>query len=67
VLLRVTNGFSGRQLRKLVTEALALKRETVMQPERLTLEEVIQVAQDRKQRMEQDQQDGGVYGYSYEQ
>jgi SpoVK/Ycf46/Vps4 family AAA+-type ATPase len=65
VLLRETDGLSGRQMRKLVAEALTYDHDVARRPETLTIDHIVQAARYNRERQERDRERGGVYEYSY--
>jgi len=65
-LLEATDGFSGRHLRKLVLEAMTRTERLSMHPELVSLEDLIWMARDTRERMERDREHGGTYEYTYD-
>lgn len=65
-LLEATDGFSGRHLRKLVLEAMTRTERLSMQPDLVSLQDLICVAHDTRERMRRDREHGGTYEYTYD-
>jgi len=65
ILLKETDGLSGRHMRKLVLEAMTYDSQTARNPESLQIEQIIRAANDYKERVAQDQRHGGTYEYNY--
>ena len=65
-LLENTKGFSGRQLRKFVAEAMTLNRSIASNPNELNLSHLNRVISISKNRLATDRRHGGVYDYEYD-
>lgn len=64
-LLSVTAGLSGRHLRKLVLEAMTIRREVIIQPGLLSLKDITTAARHNQERVELDIEHGGTYEMTY--
>lgn len=64
-LFEVTDGFSGRQIRKLVLEAFTQNGNAVEDPSRLNIVDIISTARDIQKRIEDDKRHKGVYEYEF--
>lgn len=64
-LLAATAGLSGRHLRKLVLEAMTIRREVISRPELLSLKDIITAAYHNQERVERDIRYGGTYEMTY--
>ncbi len=61
MLLEVTEGFSGRQLRKLVVEAITASDDLARNPAKLRLKHVVETVELKRVQQERDRQHQGVY------
>jgi SpoVK/Ycf46/Vps4 family AAA+-type ATPase len=66
ILLQETEGFSGRQLRKLVAEALTFNPEVARKPSLLQLDHILAAAQHNRQRLQRDAVTDGVHQSAFE-
>lgn len=64
-LFEVTDGFSGRQIRKLVLEAFTQNGNAIEDPSRLNIVDIISTARDIQKRIEDDKRHKGVYEYEF--
>ena len=64
-LFKVTDGFSGRQIRKLVLEAVTQNGNAIEDPSTLNIEDIVHTAKDIQERMEEDKKHKGVYEYEF--
>ncbi len=66
-LISATAGLSGRHLRKLVLEAMTIRREVIIQPGLLHLRDISTAARQDRERVERDIEHGGTYEVIYNQ
>ena len=64
-LIEVTDGFSGRQIRKLVLEAFTQNDNTIEDLSTLNIDDIIKTAKDIQRRIEEDKKHKGVYEYEF--